>query len=166
MTKKQTNWLAKLNGGEFKVMRLQDAPARESAVMDNPQSIVDYLRPMLVNSIAYRPDTENFIVVHLSTRKRPIGFEVISNGTLDTLLVHPREVFKSAIIANAAAIVLVHNHPSGDPAPSDADIKVTRDLIRAGQLMRIEVVDHVVLGQSIEGSKGWSSLRELGYFYA
>jgi DNA repair protein RadC len=166
MTPKQTNWLAKLNGGEFKVCRLQDAPLRESAVMDNPQSIVDYLRPMLSESIAYRPNTENFIVVHLSTRKRPIGWEVISNGTLDTLLVHPREVFKSAIIANSAAIVLCHNHPSGDPTPSEADIKVTRDLIRAGQLMKIEVVDHVILGQAVNGSKGYSSLRELGYFYA
>lgn len=166
MTPKQKNWLAKLNGGEFKVMRLQDAPLRESAVMDTPQSIVDYLRPMLANSVAYRPDTENFIVVHLSTRKRPIGWEVISNGTLDTLLVHAREVFKSAIIANAASIVVCHNHPSGDPSPSEADIKVTRDLIRAGQLLKIEVCDHVILGQAINGSKGWSSLRELGYFYA
>lgn len=166
MTKKQTNWLAKLNGGEFKVMRLQDAPARDNALIDNPQSIVDYLRPMLENSIAYRPDTENLIVIHLSTRKNPIGWEVISNGTLDTLLVHPREVFKSAIIANAAGIIVCHNHPSGDPTPSEADIKVTRDLIRAGQLMKIELIDHVILGQSINGSKGYSSLRELGYFYA
>ena len=165
MTKKQTNWLAKLNGGEFKVMRLQDAPARDNALIDNPQSIVDYLRPMLENSIAYRPDTENLIVIHLSTRKNPIGWEVISNGTLDTLLVHPREVFKSAIIANAAGIIVCHNHPSGDPTPSEADIKVTRDLIRAGQLMKIELIDHVILGQSINGSKGYSSLRELGYFY-
>ena len=158
---KQTNWLAKLNGGEFKVMRLQDAPLREVATLDTSQAAVDYLRPMLENSIAYRPDTENLIVVYLNTRKRPIGWEVISNGTLDTLLVHPREVFKSAIVANAAALVLVHNHPSGDPTPSEADIKVTRDLIRAGQLMKIELVDHIVIG-----SGKHSSLRELGYFYA
>jgi DNA repair protein RadC len=167
MNKKQTNWLAKLNGGEFKVMRLQDAPTRENAVLDNPQKIVDYLTPMLPNSIAFRPDVENFIVVHLSSRKRPIGFEVISNGTLDTLLVHPREVFKSGIVANAAGIVLVHNHPSGDPTPSEADIKVTRDMVRAGQLMKIEVCDHIILGQATpERLKSWCSLRELGYFYA
>ena len=160
----KTNWLAKLNGAEFKVMRLQDAPQRDSATLDTPQTVIDYLMPMLPQSIAYRPDTENFIVVHLNTRKRPIGWEVVSNGTLDTLLVHPREVFKSAIIANAAGIVCLHNHPSGDPTPSDADIKVTRDLIRAGQLLKIEVVDHLILGQPTNGGNAYKSLRELGYF--
>ena len=80
---------------------------------------------------------------------------------------HPREVFKSAIAANAHALVLVHNHPSGDPTPSAADIKVTRDLIRAGQLLKIEVVDHVILGRATAArAKDYASLRELGYFYA
>ena len=91
--------------------------------------------------------------------------EEISQGTLDTLLVHPREVFKCAIAANAASLVLAHNHPSGDPSPSEADIKVTRDLIRAGQLLKIEVVDHIILGRATAGrAKDYSSLRELGYF--
>jgi DNA repair protein RadC len=84
---------------------------------------------------------------------------------VDTLLVHPREVFKRAIAANASALVLVHNHPSGDPTPSAADIKVTRDLIRAGHLLKIEVLDHVILGRrSQEEGKDYVSLRELGYF--
>ena len=77
---------------------------------------------------------ETLQVLLLNTRHKLIRVEEISDGTLDTILVHPREVFKSAIAANAAGIVLVHNHPSGDPTPSEADIKVTRDLIRAGQL--------------------------------
>jgi len=84
----------------------------------------------------------------LNTRKRLIRVDVISQGTLDTILVHPREVFRAAIVANAAGIVLVHNHPSGDPTPSEADIKVTRDLIRAGQLLKIEVVDHIIIGHA------------------
>ena len=93
--------------------------------------------------------------------------EDATNGTLDTLLVHPREVFKKAIAANAAAIVLAHNHPSGDPTPSEADIKVTRDLIRAGQLLKIDVIDHVIIGRKTpERSKDYASLRELGYFYS
>jgi len=80
--------------------------------------------------------------------------------------VHPREVFRQAIIANAAAILLVHNHPSGDPTPSEADIKVTRDLIRAGQLLKIDVLDHVIIGRATPGrAKDYCSLRELGYFY-
>jgi DNA repair protein RadC len=96
-----------------------------------------------------------------------IDVKAISQGTLDTLLVHPREVFKPAISAGAAAIVLAHNHPSGDPTPSEADIKVTRDLIRAGQLLKIEVLDHVILGRATpERDRDYVSLRELGYFYS
>jgi DNA repair protein RadC len=110
---------------------------------------------------------EAFQVLLLNTRKKLIRVEAISEGTLDTILVHPREVFRAAIAANAAGIVLVHNHPSGDPTPSEADIKVTRDLIRAGQLLKIDVVDHVIIGSATAGRvKDWSSLRELGYFYA
>ena len=76
------------------------------------------------------------------------------------------EVFKAAIAASAAAVVLAHNHPSGDPTPSEADIKVTRDLIRAGQLLKIEVLDHVIIGRATpDRPKDYASLRELGYFY-
>ena len=159
------NWRTKLGGSEFKVMRLNDATP-SGQTLDTPDKIVEYLKPQLAQSVIYRPDVENFIIVHLNTRRGPIGFEIISTGTLDTLLVHAREVFKSAIVMNAAAIVLAHNHPSGEPSPSEADIKVTRDLIRAGQLLKIEVLDHVVLGQaSPERPKSYASLRELGYFY-
>src|SRR5262249_19214176 len=98
-------------------------------------------------------------------RRKLVRIDNISEGTLDTILVHPREVFKPAIAANAAAIILVHNHPSGDPSPSEADIKVTRDLIRAGQLLKIDVLDHVILGRATEERpKDYVSLRELGYF--
>ena len=69
--------------------------------------------------------------------------------------------------STSAAVVLAHNHPSGDPAPSEADIKVTRDLIRAGQLLKIEVLDHVIIGRATrERAKDYASLRELGYFYS
>jgi len=101
----------------------------------------------------------------LNVRRKLIRVEVISQGLVDTILVHPREVFKTAIAANASALVLVHNHPSGDPTPSEADIRVTRDLIRAGQLLKIEVLDHVILGRrAAENGKDYVSLRELGYF--
>jgi DNA repair protein RadC len=134
----------------------------ESPVLDNPENVV-----RLVRAKNLLMETEQFQVLLLTTRKRLIRVEKISDGTLDTVLVHPREVFKTAIAANAAGIVLVHNHPSGDPAPSEADIKVTRDLIRAGQLLKIEVIDHVIIGRATpERPKDYSSLRELGYFYS
>ena len=89
----------------------------------------------------------------------------MATGTLDTILVHPREVFRTAIVANAAAIILMHCHPSGDPTPSEADVQVTRNLIRAGQLIKIEVLDHVVVGRpDAFGMGGYRSLRELGYW--
>lgn len=92
-----------------------------------------------------------------------IGMRVLTQGTLDTLLVHPREVFRAAIAAGAAAIVVVHNHPSGDPTPSEQDIKVTRDLMRAGQLLKIELVDHIILGRRTEERpRDFISLREMG----
>jgi DNA repair protein RadC len=133
----------------------------ELPLLDTPERIADLLRE---ENRVYA--VENFQVVLLNTRRRLIRVERISQGTLDTLLVHPREVFKPAITAGASALVLVHNHPSGDPAPSEADIKVTRDLIRAGQLLKIEVLDHIILGRRTETrAKDYASLRELGYFY-
>ena len=134
----------------------------ESPVLDNPENVVRLLREQnLLKSV------ETLQVLLLNTRHKLIRVEEISDGTLDTILVHPREVFKMAIAANAAAIVLAHNHPSGDPMPSEADIKVTRDLIRAGNLLKIDVLDHVIIGRATsERVKDYSSLRELGYFYA
>ena len=103
----------------------------------------------------------------MNSRRRLIRVDQISQGTVDTLLIHAREVFRPAIAANASAIVLVHNHPSGDPSPSEGDIKVTRDLIRAGQLLKIEVLDHVILGRSTpDRPRDYVSLRELGHFYS
>jgi DNA repair protein RadC len=133
----------------------------EAPVLDTPERVADLLRE---ENRAYV--VENFQLVLLNTRHRLIRTEIVSQGTLDTLLVHPREVFKLAILARAASLVLVHNHPSGDPTPSEADIRITRDLMRAGQLLKIEVLDHVILGRKTqERPKDFMSLRELGYFY-
>jgi len=134
----------------------------EAPLLETPEAIVELLRED--NRVR---QVETFQVILLNTRRRLVRVEQISQGTLDTILVHPREVFKAAIAANAAAIILAHNHPSGDPTPSEADIKVTRDLIRAGQLLKIEVLDHIILGRATqERPKDYASLRELGYFYS
>jgi DNA repair protein RadC len=132
----------------------------DAPLLDNPASIADYLREEVRGY-----EVEHFQAVLLNTRRKLIRVEMISQGLVDTILVHPREVFKRAIAANASALVLVHNHPSGDPSPSEADIKVTRDLIRAGQLLKIEVLDHVILGRrAAANGKDYVSLRELGFF--
>lgn len=149
---------------EFKLVALREC-ATAKLTCDTPEIVDTYWREQITQHPAYNPMVENFFVIFVNTRRRVIGHMHVSTGTLDTILVHPREVFRGAIIANAAAIIVGHNHPSGDSSPSEADIKVTRDLIRAGQLLKIEVLDHVING-SKEIGKGFASLRELGYFYS
>ena len=103
-------------------------------------------------------DREHFVVVLLDTQNQIIGLHTVTVGTLDASLVHPREIFKAAILANSAAILLAHNHPSGDPTPSAEDRSVTRLLVDAGVSLGIEVLDHLVLGESPR----YHSFREAG----
>ncbi|HAM70848.1 MAG TPA: hypothetical protein DCM86_04310 [Verrucomicrobiales bacterium] len=145
----------------FTLARRMAAEVRlEAPLLDTPERVADLLREENRSH-----GVEHFQAVLLNTRRRLIRVEPISQGTLDTLLVHPREVFRPAIAAGAAALVVVHNHPSGDPTPSEADIRVTRDLIRAGQLLKIELLDHIILGHRSQARpRDYTSLRELGYW--
>jgi DNA repair protein RadC len=147
------------NPKEYKVVALRDCPVpEEMKICEEPHQVADYWKLHITTHPYFNPDCECLIVLLLNIRKRVKGHHLVSIGTMDTVLVHPREVFSVAVAMKAAAIVLIHNHPSGDPTPSDADIKVTRDLIRAGQLLKIDVIDHVIIG-----SPSFSSLRGLGY---
>jgi DNA repair protein RadC len=92
------------------------------------------------------PDCEHFLILSLNTRGRVNGFRVIATGTLSATLVHPREVFRSAILLGAAQIILVHNHPSLDVSPSDEDFFLTQRLREAGEILGIPVIDHLILG--------------------
>lgn len=156
------------NPKEFKILSLRECPTpAEMQLCDTPDKAAAYWREHIPGHPYFNRDVECFIVLLINTRRRVQGHCLISTGTLDTILVHPREVFRPAVIGAAAAIILMHNHPSGDPSPSEADIKVTRDLIRGGQLLKIEILDHVIMGQPDgNGGKGYVSLRELGYFYS
>jgi DNA repair protein RadC len=150
-----------LNPKEYKLVALRDCPVpEEMQLCDTPERAADYWRMHIATHPYFNPDCECFVVLILNTRRRVKGHQLITIGTMDTLLVHPREVFRVAIIAGAAAIVMMHNHPSNESTPSEADIKVTRDLIRAGQMLKIEVIDHVIMG-----NPNFASLRSLGYFY-
>ena len=101
--------------------------------------------------------SEVFAILLLSTRHHVLAYYEVSRGTLDSTLVHPREVFKAAILANAAAVVLAHVHPSGDPTPSPDDVALTRRLSSAGALLGIEILDHIVVGHGC-----YASFKELG----
>lgn len=104
-------------------------------------------------------DREYFKAILLDTKHQVIAVDIISIGSLDASLVHPREVFKSSIKKSAAAVILAHNHPSGDPTPSDEDMEVTRRLSKAGEIIGIQILDHLIFGRN-----NFVSLKELGMF--
>ena len=118
----------------------------------------------LCADIAHAPQ-EAFIVIDLNAKNNVIDKRLVSLGVLDASLVHPREVFRGAIVNNAAAVVVVHNHPSGDPTPSAEDVRITRQLIEAGRILAVRVMDHVIIGRAnaaAPGSAAHLSLREQG----
>ena len=103
-------------------------------------------------------DREQFIIACLNTKNEPTNISVVSVGTLNKAIVHPREVFKTAILSNAASIMAFHNHPSGETTPSQQDIQLTKRLYEAGELLGIKLLDHLIIG---DGS--FTSLKEKGY---
>lgn len=121
---------------------------RESSVryssekIATPNDIANLCRNFLEQA-----DREICLLICLDNKNKPTAIHTISVGTVNASLVHPREVFKTAILANAVRIVLAHNHPSGDPEPSKEDIEITKRLIEAGKIIGIELLDHIVIGE-------------------
>jgi DNA repair protein RadC len=105
-----------------------------------------------------RLDREEFWVVHLDAKNRMVGYEVISTGSLTAAIIHPREVFKGAIMNSSAAIICLHNHPSGDPTPSREDISITERLKEGAELLGIRMLDHIIIGSKNK----YCSLTEQG----
>ena len=95
-----------------------------------------------------KSDREKFICLHLNTKNQIISFEVVSIGSLTASIAHPREIYKSAILANAASVIFMHNHPSGDPEYSNDDMEVTGRLAKAGKILGINVLDHIIVAQN------------------
>ena len=103
-------------------------------------------------------DREQFIIACLNTKNEPTNISVVSVGSLNKAIVHPREVFKTAILSNAASIMAFHNHPSGETTPSQQDIQLTNRLYEAGELLSIKLLDHLIIGDGT-----FTSLKEKGY---
>jgi DNA repair protein RadC len=133
-------------------IRLVRSNARAAPVLANWQALTDYLHAAMAHDMV-----EHFRVLHLNTRNMLIRDEVMSRGTIDEAAVHVREVVKRALDLGSAALILVHNHPSGDPSPSRADIEITRTIVAAGKPLNITVHDHIIVGQT-----GQVSLRGKG----
>jgi len=146
---------------EWKIVSLRECPTPDTMQQcETPDQAAAYWKTHIASHPYFNSECECLVVFILNTRRRIKGHYLVSIGTMDTILCHPREIFRLGVMASAAAIIIAHNHPSGDPTPSEADIKITRDLIRAGQLLKIEVLDHIVVG-----NPNHTSLRSLGYFY-
>ncbi|MEO7276296.1 MAG: DNA repair protein RadC [Vicinamibacterales bacterium] len=126
--------------------------ARERVQVTSPQVVAELLLPQYGSR-----SVEQFGVVLLDTKRRVLRTTIVTVGTLDASIVHPREIFREAASAGAAALVLFHNHPSGDPEPSEDDVLLTRRLVAAGVLMGIDVIDHLILADA-----RYCSLREKG----
>lgn len=122
----------------------------ETKAVGSPDSASAIIREVIGDSIV-----ENFVVLCLDRKHKVISAEIVSVGTIDQCLVHPREVYKAAVMTSAAAVIVGHNHPSGDPTPSPEDISLTRRLLEAGEILGIELLDHVVIGEH-----SYRSLRE------
>ena len=142
---------------EFKVMRVRECVAPTDLV-DTPERAFDYWQANIVNAPWFDPAKEAFVILILNTRRRILGHNLVALGGLDSVCVTPLSVFRPVIVAAGSALILAHNHPSLDPTPSSADIRVTQELVRAGRLLKIEILDHVIIGST------FSSLQSLGYF--
>ena len=121
--------------------RIASAKPIEKIHLSCPQDVADFLMPRLRYAAK-----EQFVVILLNNKNKVIGTEVVSEGSLSSSIVHPREVFAPAILHHAAAIMVAHNHPSGDPKPSIEDEEVTRLLLRCGKVLGIPMIDHVIIG--------------------
>jgi DNA repair protein RadC len=135
-------------------------PATREArpMLRTPRDVADRLREEMQHF-----EVEEFHVLLLDAKNRLIRDVKVSKGTLNSSLVHPREVFREAVRAGAANVILVHNHPSGDPTPSGDDLRITRELIEAGRVLKIEVLDHIIVGKRDSSrTEDFVSVKEIG----
>lgn len=123
---------------------LTKAPPKR--IIKSPDDVVNAVREMAADEMRFY-DREHFRVMYLDRKGGLLATEEISVGGLSSSIAHPREVFKNAVRRSAASVILIHNHPSGDPSPSSEDIELTRRMIEAGNIMGIEVLDHVIVGE-------------------
>ena len=143
---------------EIRVSRLRETPS-SSIKLDRAKEAVTYWHDTLSDSSWYDPEKEMLVVLLLNTRSFVTAHALVSVGSLNECIAHPREIFRPAIASGAYSIVVMHNHPSGDPQPSEADRRLTRRLGEAGTLLQLPVLDHVIVGA---GETPYYSFREAG----
>jgi len=129
---------------------------RQSLTIDSPLSIADLCSEMRVL------DRESLRVVLLNTKQHLIKVCTVSQGSVNESLGHPREIFKPVITHSAYSFIMVHNHPSGEPSPSEADMRLTRRILEASRILQLQLVDHVIIGAPAPGRSSYFSFKEAG----
>jgi DNA repair protein RadC len=143
---------------EWRIVSVREILTPESMLhCETPEAAVKYWRANVATAPHFNADCECFAVLMLNVKRRIRGHHIVSIGSLNEAMAHPREVFRAAVIGATHAVVLMHNHPSGDPQPSDADSRITKRLVDSGRILGIDVLDHVIIGQG----QHWS-FREAG----
>lgn len=148
------NKLTEINGiGEVKAIELLAAlelgkrvyyvEQKEKVLLNSSKKIYEYFKNIFIEEYQ-----ECFYALYLDTKSKLISYKLLFKGTINSSCVHPREVFKNAFLESAYSIIVIHNHPSGDPTPSNEDIKVTETLMQIGKIMAIPVVDHIIIGNN------------------
>jgi DNA repair protein RadC len=130
---------------EIRVQRLNEVP--DAPQIETPEQAVSYWHGVIARMPWFIADREVCVAVTLNTRLRATGHSLVSIGSLNESVAHPREVFRAAIAMNAFSVLLMHNHPSGDPTPSDADHRMTRRMAEAATVLQIGLMDHVIVGE-------------------
>ena len=128
-----------------RVKLIDDTPLFGNELIQSADDAIFLMQRELQNC-----DRETFCALHLNAKGKPLSMSVVSIGELNSTLVHPREVFKASILSNAAAVIFMHNHPSGDLTPSEDDKRTTKQLEKAGKILGIRVVDHIIVGENKE----------------
>ena len=127
-----------------RVQRINETPG--SMAVDSPESASAFWRETIVSQPWFDGEREQCVSVLLNTRYRALGHNLVSVGSVNEALIHPREVFRAAVAMGAYAVIVLHNHPSGDPSPSQADRAITKRLAEAGNILQIRLLDHVIVG--------------------
>ena len=135
--------MVRINFYKLKMVK-EDSALYEVPVIKSPTEVYQAAKQLLA---LHEEPEEDFCILCLNTKNKIVGVHTISIGSLNASIVHPREVFKAAMLNNASGIICLHNHPSGDPEPSRDDIEITRRLVEAGEIMGIKVLDHVIIGE-------------------
>ena len=147
---------------EYKVSMVRECGLEYKAKIRDSLTLIDFWHNEIEKSSWYDSEKEMCVVILLSARNHIKGYNLVSLGSMNSSIVEPREVFRPAIIGGAAAIIICHNHPSGDTTPSAEDIRITKKLVEAGKIVDIKVLDHVIIGKASDDSKGYLSIREMG----